>query len=98
MCDFPDDWKYSNVVPLQKKGDANLPTNYRSISLLSCIGKIMERVVFKHVYNFLHENNLIYKYQSGFSPCHSTTYQLVDIFHLICQSFEEKQTSCMIFL
>lgn len=57
----------------------------------------MERVVFKHVYNFLHENNLIYKYQSGFLPGHSTTYQLVDIFHLICQSFEEKQTSCMIF-
>ena len=57
----------------------------------------MERVVFKHVYNFLHENNLIYKYQSGFLPGHSTTYRLVDIFHLICQSFEEKQTSCVIF-
>ena len=42
-CDFPDDWKNSNVILLQKKGDANLPTNYRPISLLSCIGKIMER-------------------------------------------------------
>ena len=59
-CDYPDDWKNSNVVPLQKKGYANLPTNYRPISLLSCIGKIMERMVFKHLYNFLHENNLIY--------------------------------------
>ena len=41
---------------------------------------------------------LFYKYQSGFLPGHSTTYQLVFIFHLICQSFEEKQTLCIIFV
>ncbi|MCG7882888.1 MAG: hypothetical protein JAY96_15005, partial [Candidatus Thiodiazotropha endolucinida] len=96
-CEFPDDYKSSLVIPLFKKGESNLPTNYRPVSLLSSVGKIMERVVFKHIYNFLNENNLIYKYQSGFLPGHSTTYQLVDIFHLICQSFDEKQYSCMVF-
>ena len=40
--------------------------------------------------------NLLYKYQSGFRPGHSTTYQLIDIFHHICQSFDAKQHSCMI--
>ena len=57
----------------------------------------MERVVFKSLYNHLHSNNLLYKYQSGFVPGHSTTFQLIDIYHHICQSFDTKQYSCMVF-
>ena len=37
-------------------------------------------------------------YQSDFFPGHSTTYQLFDIFHLNCQSFDEKHCSCMVFV
>ncbi|MCG7878111.1 MAG: reverse transcriptase family protein [Candidatus Thiodiazotropha endolucinida] len=57
----------------------------------------MERVVFKHLYNYLKDNTLLYKYQSGFIPGHSTTFQLVDIYHHICQTFDNKQISCMVF-
>ena len=49
------------------------------------------------MYNHLHSNNLLFKYQSGFRPGHSTIFQLIDIFHHICQAFDEKQYSCMIF-
>ena len=49
------------------------------------------------MYNVFLENNLLYKYQSGFLPKHSTTIQLVDIYHHICQSFDSKQFSCMVF-
>jgi hypothetical protein len=41
------------VIAILKKGDASLPSNYRLISLKSCVGKIMERVVYKNVYNYL---------------------------------------------
>jgi len=94
---FPDCWKIANVVPIFKKGEKTSVTNYRPVSLLSCCGKLFERVVFKHMYNFFLENNLLYKYQSGFLPNHSTTFQLIDIFHHICQSFDNKQFSCMVF-
>ena len=47
--------------------------------------------------NFLINNDLLYKYQSGFLPNHSTVFQLVDIFHHVCQTFEHNQVSCMIF-
>lgn len=94
---FPDPWKHSNVVPLFKKGERNNPSNYRPVSLCSSVGKIMERVVFKKIYNHLHSNNLIYKFQSGFLPGHSTTFQLIDIYHHVCQSFDSKQYSCMVF-
>ena len=94
---FAMNWKESSVLPLFKKGDKSQPSNYRPISLLSNISKIQERIVFKHIYNHLLENNLLYKYQSGFLPNHSTTYQLIDIYHHVCQTFDNEQFSCMIF-
>ena len=77
---FPDAWKVANVVPIFKKGDKATVSNYRPVSLLSCCGKLFERIVFKYMYNFFIDNDLLYKYQSGFLPNHSTTYQLIDIY------------------
>ena len=94
---YPDVWKVANITPIFKKGDKSLVSNYRPVSLLSCCGKLFERLVFKNMYNFFLENNLLYKYQSGFLPNHSTSYQLVDIYHHICQTFDNKQYSCMVF-
>jgi len=78
-------------------GDKSEVSNYRPVSLLSCCGKLFERLVFKNMYNYLLENSLLYKYQSGFLPNHSTTFQLIDIYHHICQTFDNKQVSCMVF-
>jgi len=94
---FPNIWKSAIVMPLFKKGDQNLVTNYRPISLLSCLGKLMERVVYKHLYNHLMAENLIYSKQSGFLSGHSTVYQLIDIFHQITQALDEKLYTCMVF-
>ena len=93
---FTSIWKSSVIMPLFKKGESNLPSNYRSISLLSCVGKLMERLVYKHVYNYLIENSLIYKNQSGFLHGHSTVYQIIRIFHQICQGIDSKLYTCMI--
>ena len=90
-------WKEPNVLPLFKKGDKSLPSNYRPVTLLSNIAKLQERIVFKNIYNHLHENHLLYKYQSGFLPNHSTTFQLIDIYHHICQTFDDEQFSCTVF-
>ena len=94
---FPDIWKLANVIPIFKKGDKSEPSNYRPVALLSCIGKLQERIVFKNMYNFLIDNNLLYKYQSGFLPHHSTVFQLIDIFHNICQAFDNSMFSCIVF-
>ena len=65
---FPDHWKLAKVMSLFKNGNKSLLSNYLPISLLSCVGKTFERVVFKHVSN----NKLLCKYQSGFVPGCST--------------------------
>ncbi|MCG7877681.1 MAG: reverse transcriptase domain-containing protein [Candidatus Thiodiazotropha endolucinida] len=94
---FSEIWKHSNLIPLPKKGDNSDPSNFRPVSLLSVLGKLQERIVFKNIHNFLNENNLIYKYQSGFLPSHSTTFQLIDIYHHICQAIDNSQYACMVF-
>ena len=94
---FAESWKHSNVIPLPKKGDKSEPSNFRPVSLLSGLGKLQERIAFKHIHNYLIENNLIYKYQSGFLPGHSTTFQLIDIYHHICQAIDNSQYACMVF-
>ena len=87
-------WQFGTFI---QKGDKSIPANHRPVSFLSNLGKIQECIVFKHLYNHLYSNNLLHKYQSGFRPGHSTTFQLVDISHHICQSFDAKQYSCMVF-
>ena len=94
---FPDTLKLANVIPIFKKGDKSQPSNYRPVALLSCIGKLQERIYFKNMYNFLIDNKLLYKYHSGFLPHHSTVFLLIDICHNICQAFENKMCSCIVF-
>jgi hypothetical protein len=42
---FPSTWKSANVIPIVKKGDNTLPTNYRPVSLLNCLSNVFEKVV-----------------------------------------------------
>ena len=59
-------WKLANVTPIFKKGDKQLITNYRPISLLPICEKILEKIIFINLYAYLYTNNLITKNQSGF--------------------------------
>jgi len=50
----------------------------------------MERVVYKHVYNYLARNKIIYEYQSCFLPKHCTIQQLLELYNSILNSLEKK--------
>jgi hypothetical protein len=57
--DFLTSWKIAHVIAIFKKGDKSLPSNYRPISLISCVGKIIERVIYKYVFSHLQRNKLL---------------------------------------
>ena len=67
-----------------------------TVRYFCCVGKIMERVVYKNVYNYPVRNKLIYEYQSGFLPKHSTIHQLLELYNSILNSLEKK-ISCFLF-
>ena len=85
---YPDIWKKSKIVPVHKKNDQQLVTNYRPISLLPIFGKIFEKIIFNRIYNFLSEKNLLNHNQSGFRPSDSCVNQLLSITHEIFQAFD----------
>jgi hypothetical protein len=80
-----------HVIPLFKKGDNSLVSNYRPVALLCCISKVLEKIVYKHLYNHLHQNRLLYKFQSGFLPGHSTNHQLIELYHEILLALDNSQ-------
>jgi hypothetical protein len=80
-----------------KKDDKSSPSNYRPISLLSCIGKVMERTVYEYTYNFIFEHSLLYAYQSGFINGHSTVYQSLEMYHKVCQNLDDRLSTILIF-
>ena len=84
---FPDQWKEANVTPVHKKNDKQIISNYRPISLLPILAKVFERIIFKNLYSYLTENNLITANQSGFRPDDSCTNQLLSLVHEIHESF-----------
>lgn len=94
---FPLAWKLSNVVPVHKKDDQNIPDNYRPISLLSNLGKSMEKCVHKHVYNYCITNNIISPLQSGFVHGDSTTYQLLDLYNTFCEAVDSGKEVRVVF-
>jgi hypothetical protein len=56
---FPTRWKTANVIPLYKDGERDNVTNYRPISILPVVSKIIERHVHNHLYAYMTANDLI---------------------------------------
>ena len=85
---FPTSWKFGNVTPIYKKDDRSLPSNYRPITLLNQIGKVMERCVHKRLYTYVTVNRILTPLQSGFVQGDSTTYQLLHTYHTFCEAVD----------
>jgi exonuclease III len=74
----PKAWKNANVTPIHKKGDKHLANNYRPISLLPVISKVLERCIYNKIIDFLLPK--ITNFQHGFLKNRSTTTQLLNVF------------------
>ena len=75
--ELPHDWKLANVSAIHKKDSKTDPNNYRPISLTAICCKIMERIIKRHIFNFLFRNYIISDQQFGIVPGRSTTLQLL---------------------
>ena len=68
----------ARVIPLYKNGQRNIPGNYRPISVLPAISKIMERIMYDQLYNYLTKFELLSDSQFGFRKSHSTAKALLN--------------------
>lgn len=75
---FPNKWKSASIFRIPKIGkDQTLPTGYRPISLLSNLGKLLEKLLLLRLNKFVRDKNIVKNHQFGFRDNHSTTQQLI---------------------
>ena len=92
----PDEWKEAIVCPILKGGRKARqdPTNYRPISLTSCVARTMEKLVNNQMLACLSENSLLYKHL----PNHSTVTQLCYLAHQWQMALEKGEQVHTVFL
>ena len=95
---FPPDCKIAKLKPLLKKGSKTDPQNYRPISLLPLVSKIIEKVIHDQTQRFLDKNDIIYRYQSGFRKFFSTDSCLSYLNNKIATGFESGLYTGMILI
>ena len=97
LSSFPSEWKLATVTPVFEKDSPGILKNYRPISLISIVGKVMERCVNKHIYNFLLENRIISSNQSGFTPGDSAINQLLYITNEFGKALDDGKEDRVVF-
>ena len=95
---LPRDWVTANIVPVHKKGDRHLSSNYRPISLTSIVIKVMERIIHRQLLKALESNHLISNYQHGFRHRRSTVNLLLTAVHDWATCLEKRHSIHCIFL
>ena len=87
----------ARVVPIFKEDSELEYQNYRPISLLSNIEKILKKLMHKRVYQFLTENKVIYDLQFRFEQNFSTAYVVISFMENIRQALDKRYTGCGVF-
>ena len=95
---FPDKMKLAKILPLIKKPNIFEIDNFRPISLLSSLSKILEKCVFDQVYSYFEENLLFYKSQYGYRKSHSTEYACVELVDKLTKDLDRGETPICFFL
>ena len=94
----PSDMKIAKVIAIHKNGSPQDVNNYRPISLLSIFGKILERIMYNRLNEFIESNNILYSLQYGFRKSHSTTHSIINITEEINKTIDKGNYGVGVFI
>ena len=80
---FPKEWSKSIIVPIHKKGDANIPDSYRGIALTSVLSKVYTRILNKRLTGWAEQEEKILEQQAGFRAGYSTIDHIFTLYGLV---------------
>lgn len=91
---FPTVWRRAKVIPIPKpKKDSTLACNYRPISLLNSLSKILEKLILRRLNEHISAHNIFSNEQFGFRAGHSTNHQLLRVYKYIKTSLQNKHST-----
>jgi exonuclease III len=95
---FPNILKIAKVKSLFKKGDPHDPNNYRPISILPSLSKIIEKVMQKQIVRYFESNEMFYENQYGFRAKHSTELAVVELVDRLSTAMDRGEIPISIFI
>ena len=95
---FPHQWKHPHILPFYKSGDKDKVSNYRPISLLPILSKILEKVIANQLMSYLETNKLLSNHQHGFRSNLSTESALMQVTDKLYDNIEKKKVSLLLLL
>ncbi len=96
---FPSDWKKATVIPIFKlRGSPRDPSNYRPVSLLPSVGKLLDAILSERLLNFLVTSNQLNQHQFGFMPNRSTVTQLVFVVDKWIRALDNSHATVAVFM
>ena len=95
---FPNKIKLAKVIPIYKKDGPTQVTNYRPISLLPVLSKVVEKTIAKQLSEYFEENKLFNQNQYGFRTGHSTEHAALELVDKITSQMDNNETPINIFL
>ena len=85
-------------MPLLKKPNIFTPDNFRPISLLPCISKIIEKCVFQQIFDYFEQNKLLYGSQYGYRKNHSTESACLELVYKLYKQLDDNQSPFCVFI
>ena len=95
---IPSEFKKAKVITLPKTKDKLKPTDFRPISLLSVLSKLLERHVHIHLLDYLENSVLLHPFQSGFRCNHSCNTALARLTHSWLTAMNKSEVTSVVFL
>ena len=85
-------------MPVYKSGENEIFSNYRPISVLPCFSKILEKIMYKRIIDFINKNNILNKHQYGFRKRQSTNQAIIELIEKVNGSIDKSKFTAGIFL
>ncbi len=95
---FPEQLKHALIIPIHKSGSKSDPSNYRPISILSVLSKILEKVIAFRLMSYMQSNNLWHQNQYAYRSKTSTENALLNITEQIYKNIDDKKISLLLLL
>ena len=95
---FPQIFKTAKVVPIFKTGDKHLVRNYRPISLLPCLSKVLEKVIKNRFINLFEKHEIFYEFQYGFREKRGVIHALLDVIIPVYDSIEHNKFTALLLM
>lgn len=95
---FPTQWTKGVIIPIHKKGDSSIPSNYRGITLVSCFGKLFTIIVNERLKKWALQNDIISDAQFGFKADYSTVDAIFILESFISKMIRDKKKLYCVFV